>query len=70
MKGKRKLVDIAESSLRIYSALESFLERHKIPYTFQIHASEGFRRYFVNESDLCCSQAILGALQAMAKGEM
>jgi len=68
-KGRKKLVDIADSSVRIYEALENFLEAHSIPYTFNIHWADGFRRYYVDAKDLCCAQAVLPALQAMCGGD-
>lgn len=67
-KGKRKLIDINDDARGIYAALENFLKWHSIPYTFQLHRGENFRRYYVDSVNLCCAQAVIPALQDTARG--
>lgn len=70
-KGYRKLVDILDigDCVRLYRALENFLEAHTIPYKFQDHWDDGFRRYFVESKNLCCARSVLPALQQIAEGD-
>lgn len=70
-KGYRKLVDILDigDCVRLYRALENFLEQHRIPYTFHDHGPEGFRRYYVESKNLCCARAVLPALHELAERE-
>lgn len=65
--GSRKLVDIGGNSERLEAALQKFLKRHSIEFERHVHL-DGFARYYVNVKDLCCAQAVLGALQQMAEG--
>ena len=64
-KGKCKLCDVGIFEVRTYAALEKFLERHSIPYTFQESAKRATRRYFVNPSDLCCAQSVVQAIKGL-----
>lgn len=70
-KGYRKLVDILDigDCVRLYRALENFLERHEIRYTFHDHDGDGFRRYYVPSKDLSAAQAVLPAIQQIAEGK-
>ena len=64
-KGMRRVVDIVDS-VRLFRALENYLEAHDIKYTFY-ELKGGVRRYFVKSSDLCCAQTCLPALRAIAE---
>ena len=68
-KGKRKLVDINDDALRVYAALEKYLDAHSIPYTFHMYGGRAaplFRRYYVNSVNLCCARSVLPALADLA----
>lgn len=66
-KGLRKLVDIAEGSVRLQAALENFLHAHHIAFDRHDHG-DGFARYYVASKDLCCAQSVLPALRQLAEG--
>jgi hypothetical protein len=47
---------------------KKYLEAHSIPYTFNVHWVDGFRRYFVAQSDLCCAKASASGASADVRG--
>jgi hypothetical protein len=65
-KGKRKLVDVSTWDLRKYANLETFLERHSIPYTFQEIKKGERRRYLVDSKNLCAARSILLAIDKLS----
>ena len=61
------VINARDNFVRVIGALEKYLERHKIRYKMHDHAYDGFRRYYVGISDLCCAQSVLPALKELAK---
>ncbi len=66
-KGFTKLIDIHDQASRLHTALEKYLNAHDIPY--RRHLGDGFIRYSVERVNLCCAQAVIPALEDMAKGK-
>jgi len=64
---RRKLIDIFPSTSDLCHTLERFLKRHSIAYERVEY--DGFARYLVAPTDLCCAQSVLPALAAIAGGE-
>ncbi len=65
-KGKRKLVDIGPDHERLVRVLERWLVEHHIPYK-RHHLEPAGLRYYVDSVDLNAAQAILPALQEIAR---
>ena len=70
-----KLIDLDERSTRQHAALEAFLREHEIVFTRYISPAPtidarfpecGYRRYQVFANNLCCAQAVLPAIAALA----
>lgn len=66
-KGFRKLVDLRASNIRQRKALDAFLEQHNIEYRNADFWREDVMRYFVRPVDLCCAQAVLGAVKELGE---
>ena len=66
-KGFVKLIDIHDQAERLHRALEKYLDAHLIRYRVQRFAGDGFVRYRVQRVNLCCAQAGLPALRALAE---
>lgn len=65
-RGFRRLADIDNEARHSCEVLERFLKAHSIQY--QRLYGDGFIRYFVQRSDLCCAQSVLSALWHMEHG--
>jgi hypothetical protein len=66
-KGFTKLIDIHDQAPRLHAALEKYLGAHRIDFIRAHFKGDGFMRYSVQRTDLCCAQAGLPALRALAQ---
>lgn len=66
-KGFTKLIDIHDQAERLHVALEKYLKAHTIEFRRTHFKGDGFIRFSVQWSNLCCARAVLPALYDLAK---
>ena len=67
LKGFKLLTKLRASNIRQRRALDGFLEQHGIEYRNRDHWQADVMEYFVRPADLCCAQAVLGAVQELGE---